>query len=103
MKNKLILITLCLAAVMLLFASCKGEEQGNDDNGNQNQSQSCIHSYTEGICVHCGKIDPNFKPDDSENGENPDEEQTPDDNENKPTVPPINMGDETELPFVPAK
>jgi hypothetical protein len=94
MKSKLLLAISCLILVTLLFAGCKEKESESN--------APCNHSFDSGVCSLCGERDPNFKPDDSENGENPDEEQTPDDNENKPTVPPVNMGDETELPFVPA-
>ena len=94
MKSKLLLAISCLILVTLLFAGCK--EKAGESNA------PCTHSFAEGVCSLCGERDPNFKPNDSENGENPDEEQTPDDNENKPTVPPVDMGGETELPFVPA-
>ena len=102
MKKKFILIALCLAMLTLLFASCKKEGQGSGDNANQNQNQnqSCTHSFAEGVCVHCGESDPNYKPGGSDNTDvNKGDEQNPD----EPEVPPIDMGGETELPFVPAK
>ncbi len=102
MKQKFILTTLCLAMLTLLFAGCKKD---NDEQSNGNQNVSCAHSYTDGACTKCGEKDPDYKPNggsgDNENEENPgDGEQTPDDN--GPTVPPIDIGGETELPFVPA-
>lgn len=102
MKKKLILITLCLAAVTFLFASCAEEEPGNgdNDNQNQNQTQSCTHIFTEGICVHCGESDPNYNQGGSDGGNS---DQKPGEGGTEPEVPPIDIGGETELPFVPAK
>ena len=98
MKKKFILIALCLAMLTLLFASCKKEEQGSGGNANQNQNQSCTHSFTDGVCIHCGEKDESYNPDSDGNND----QQKPDEDEKAP-VPPIDLGGETELPFVPAK
>lgn len=118
MKIKYALLALCLALLMLLFAGCKKEDSGNTDNTGGNtdntgdnsgdsgdngggQNQECTHSFTDGVCVHCGENDPNYKPGGSDNtDDNKGDEQKPDE---EPEVPPIDMGGETELPFVPAK
>lgn len=117
MKIKYALLALCLALMMLLFAGCKKENSGNTDNtggntdntgdnsgdsgNNGGQNQECTHSFTDGVCVHCGENDPNYKPGGSDNtDDNKGDEQKPDE---EPDVPPIDMGGETELPFVPAK
>lgn len=83
----------------LLFASCKKEGQGSGDNANQNQNQnqSCTHSFTEGVCVYCGEKDESYNPDSDGNND----QQKPDEDEKEP-VPPIDLGGESELPFVPA-
>lgn len=98
MKKKFILIALCLAMLTLLFASCKKEEQGSGGNANQNQNQSCAHSFIDGVCIHCGEKDESYNPDSDGNND----QQKPDEDEKAP-VPPIDLGGETELPFVPAK
>lgn len=98
MKKKFILIALCIAMLTLLFASCKKEEQVSGGNANQNQNQSCAHSFTDGVCIHCGEKDESYNPDSDGNND----QQKPDEDEKAP-VPPIDLDGETELPFVPAK
>ena len=116
MKIKYALLALCLALLMLLFAGCKKEDSGNTDNtggntdntgdnsgdsgDNGGQNQECTHSFADGVCVHCGENDPNYKPGGSDDGNG---DQKPGEGETEPEVPPIDMGGETELPFVPAK
>jgi hypothetical protein len=79
---------------MLLLVGCN-----DDDNGGDDLSQDCTHSYSNGVCIHCGESDPNYAPDD--NSDNKEEEKPEEEDNSK--IPPINTDGETELPFVPAK
>ena len=93
MKSKLLLAISCLILVTLLFAGCKEKESESPS--------PCNHSFDSGVCSLCGERDPDFKPE--EGGEqNPDEDNTDEDEENNPALPPVDMGGETETPFVPA-
>lgn len=94
MKIKYAIFAMCLSALMLVFASCTPEDNGGGGDG---QTPTCNHSYVDGVCELCGVEDPDYKPDDSGNN---DEQNSEDDNSK---IPPIDIGGETELPFVPAK
>ena len=89
--KKIITALLCLSIFALLLTSCtpSGQEEPSD--------KPCNHSYSEGKCIHCNADDPSYnpneKPGDNGNGD------TEDDND---SIPPIDLDNTTELPFVPA-
>ena len=99
MKMKLISIALCFAALAFTLFGCG---KGNEGEGGE-KTESCSHSYAEGVCSQCGEADPNYKPEkgDEEGGEQGGEEGGEQDE--RPATPPIDFGGETELPFVPAE
>ncbi len=114
MKTRLIAIALCFSLLMLLLVGC-----GRDDDGGSDVPQGCTHSYSNGVCIHCGENDPNYtgggsdsgggsgSNEDTGSGSNGDTDSgsdgdTPTDGEEDTPTPPIDFGGETDLPFVPA-
>ncbi len=95
MKIKYAIVAMCLAVFMLVFASCTPED--NSGSGG-NPPPTCTHSYVDGFCELCGEEDPEYNPDDS--GNNGGQDSGDEDDNSK--IPPIDVGGETELPFVPA-
>ena len=115
MKTRLMAIALCFSLIMFLFVGC-----GNDDGGGGDTPEECTHSYSNGVCIHCGEGDPNFNSGSdggsgsgsgsnegsgsgSGSGSGEGDGDAPADGEDGTPTPPIDFGGETELPFVPAK
>lgn len=120
MKTRLIAIALCFSLLMLLLVGCN-----DDDNGGDDLSQDCTHSYSNGVCIHCGESDPNYNSGSeggsnegsgngsgegsgsgsggTSNGDSEGDGDKPADGEDDTQTPPIDFGGETDLPFVPAK
>lgn len=92
MKVKFIFAILCLAMLTFVCSGC------NPNTNNGDGSDDCIHSYTDGVCAHCGGVDPDYN-----GGTNNGEGQNPGDEDDNSNIPPIDFGSETDLPFVPAK
>ena len=117
MKTRLMAIALCLSLITFLFVGC-----GNNDGGGGVTPEGCTHSYSNGVCIHCGEGDPNFNSgsgsgsgsgsnegsgsgsgEGSGSGSGEGDGDAPADGEDGTPTPPIDFGGETELPFVPAK
>ncbi len=121
MKTRLMAIALCFSLIMFLFVGC-----GNDDGDGGDTPEGCTHSYSNGVCIHCGEGDPNFNSGSgggsgsgsgsnegtgsgegsgsgSGSGSGEGDGDAPADGEDGTLTPPIDFGGETELPFVPAK
>ena len=112
MKTRLMAIALCFSLLMLLLVGC------NDDGGGDTP-EGCTHSYSNGVCIHCGESDPDFNSGSgggsgsgsgsnegsgsgSGSGSVEGDGDAPADGEDGTPTPPIDFGGETELPFVPA-
>ena len=91
LMKKTITALMCLSLLALLLTACTPNEPEEPSN------KPCSHSYSEGKCVYCNADDPNYITGGGSGGENEDEP-----GEDDPEIPPIDLGGEGELPFVPA-
>lgn len=92
MNIKKIICLICLVSVALMLVGCK-------DKSSEPEKEGCTHSYSQGICEHCGEKDPDYKPADDSNDDEKDEQKPG----TEPEIPSKDLDGVTDLPFVPAK